>query len=157
MKTPNHLFLSGVTGKFDKDDRKPAMVIVPYSAKETFRELVSSAIFNHPNQIQCVFIGVTTGAKLLCNFADLQRECVELGMDLKEQGLDSLDGWDAQGQWKADDGKVYVPYVLSEPSHEPTVIVWRDRTLSLVWNAIDSDDGTQPIYSDYFIPDDLQD
>ena len=132
------------------DDRVPAMVIVPYRAKQVLQELVEAAArFQHPNLSYSLFSGVVTGARLLCSLEDLQQECLAGGMDLETYGLASpLE--DSADVWVDGAGRRYLPYLLSDPDQEPAVIIWNDGLILLRWDAVDSNEGLRPLESDFF-------
>lgn len=154
MKTPEVLFLPNVSGKFMPDDRVPTMVVVPYSAKQALQELLmATAKFQHPNLSYNLFSGLATGARLLCALEDLQQECLAGGMDLV--GLESTDTG-GEHSWTDETGQAFGPYLLSDPDHEPEIVVWKDGSITLRWDAVDSEGGEQPLESDFFNLDDLE-
>jgi hypothetical protein len=126
------------------------MVIVPYSARQVLEELAAAAApFQHPRLMCSVFAGVVTGARLLYAFKDHQQECIDAGLDLAKNGLDSLEGWEAC-LWTDDAGQAFLPYLLSEPDREPEIVVWKNGGISLRWDAVDTSYGEQPLESDFF-------
>lgn len=149
MQTLDTLFLPGVSGNFLPDDRVPAMVVVPYGAKQVLQELVEAAArLQHPNLTYTLFSRVATGARLLCTLEDLQQECPPGGLDVGTYGLNSP--WEGDDVWVDGSGQRYVPYLLSDPDREPDVVIWNDGLILLRWDAVDSSEGLQPLESDFF-------
>ncbi|WP_454727913.1 MULTISPECIES: hypothetical protein [Cupriavidus] len=146
--TPGKLWLPGVTGQIKVSERRPAMVAIDARVMDSLRELPALL---HPKMTCAVFQSddELAGARLLMCLSDRNAEDAAMGNPVDDP-LERAD----EDTWFGPDGVAYVPYESADAQFE--VLVWRDGSFQLRWDALDHPLGECPLDSDFFTLADLQ-